>query len=75
MSHNGSICRDDWMLDWQFPTCHNMGDYGGDVYLGVRYVSEGIYEDAWTFPTVEVEQVYRSMNIYNQTSWKMVPCA
>ena len=74
MCHNGSICKDFYMEPGAFPTCHQTGDIGGAIYLGERYVADGIYEGSWSFPTWDIQRVYETMGIYNQTAFVMNIC-
>lgn len=74
MCHNGSICKDLPYATDQNPNCKQIGDWGMDVQLGVRYTGDGIYETAWAFPTYDIGQVYLMMGVNGQSQFLMDVC-
>jgi hypothetical protein len=71
MTHDGSDCKDskDGHIGFGKPTCHNAADSGADFYiagregLGQSRSSVDWMSETWTFPTKDLEQIYRKMNI------------
>jgi hypothetical protein len=68
MSHDGSDCLDSWNTGTDTrPSCHSLGDVGADFYNtgrgGMRW-----HNETWTIPTSDLELIYKSMNLPNETS-------
>ena len=72
MSHDGSDCSDVWNSGSN-PTCHTLGDVGGDFYNTGRG-GMAWHNETWTIPTDDLEQIYKSMNLPNETSQKIFEC-
>jgi hypothetical protein len=72
MSHDGSDCQDIWNSG-SSPTCHTLGDVGGDFYNTGRG-GMAWHNETWTIPTDDLELIYKSMNLPNETSQKIFEC-
>lgn len=73
MSHDGSDCKDDWNTGSQSPNCHSDGDAGADFYNGGRG-GMAWHNETWSIPTNDLELIYKSMNLPNETSLKIAEC-
>jgi hypothetical protein len=73
MSHDGSDCNDDWNNPNQSPNCHTDGDNGADFYDGGRGGTLWVNE-TWSIPTGDLEQIYKTMNLPDESSEKIAEC-
>ena len=74
MSHDGSDCKDDWNSGSQSPNCHSDGDTGADFYLGGRG-GMAWHNEVWTIPTNDLEAIYKTMNLPNESAQKIAECS
>jgi len=73
MSHDGSDCKDDWNSGSQSPNCHSDGDSGADFYAGGRG-GMAWHNETWSIPTNDLEKIYKTMNLPNESSTKIAEC-
>ncbi len=59
-SHFSSTCRDSWNSG-SAPTCHIIGDVGGDLVLGALKLAGNVRSWTWAVPVADVVAVYRRM--------------
>lgn len=71
MAHLGSFCRDNWNSGTS-PTCHLIGDAGGELYLAARS-RPAIKDMLWHVPMKEVMDVYHILG-YTPSYWTMLGC-
>jgi glycosylphosphatidylinositol phospholipase D len=73
MSHDGSDCKDDWNSGSQSPNCHTDGDSGADFYDAGRG-GMAWRNETWSIPTADLEQIYKTMNLPDESSTKIAMC-
>jgi hypothetical protein len=59
-SHYSSTCFDSWNSG-AAPTCHTIGDVGGDLVLGALKLAGNVRTWTWAVPVADVVAVYRRM--------------
>lgn len=59
-SHYSSTCFDSWNSG-AAPTCHIIGDVGGDLVLGALKLAGNVRTWTWAVPVADVVAVYRRM--------------
>jgi hypothetical protein len=59
-SHFSSTCLDSWNSG-PAPTCHTIGDVGGDLVLGGLKLAGSVRSWTWAVPVADVVAVYRRM--------------
>ena len=59
-SHYSSTCLDQWNSG-SAPTCHIIGDVGGDLVLGALKLAGNVRTWTWAVPVADVVAVYRRM--------------
>jgi glycosylphosphatidylinositol phospholipase D len=75
MSHDGSDCKDSWNTPGAEgqPSCHTLGDNGADFYDtgrgGMAWQNE-----TWTIPVTELSEIYKTMNLTEESPQKLVEC-
>ena len=71
MSHDSSDCLDKWN-EGTDPTCHTMGDVGGDFFLAYRGGLDWL-DTIWRVPTSDLSQIYQRMGL-NISEWEIGGC-
>jgi len=59
-SHFSSTCLDQWNSG-PAPTCHIIGDVGGDLVFGAFKLAGNVQTWTWAVPVADVVAVYRRM--------------
>ena len=71
MTHSSPFCHDEWNSG-SSPTCHTIGDNGGDLFLSYRGNLDW-FNTIWHVPTSDLSKVYTSIN-FNASALEIGAC-
>ena len=71
MTHSSPFCHDEWNSG-SSPTCHTIGDNGGDLFLSYRGNLDW-FNTIWHVPTADLSKVYTSIN-FNASALEIGAC-